>query len=140
MKAPTIERSAGTPARFASGALIPTALIPGGGYSGATASLDQAVQKAAQALAELTGFDIEIRFNSHRKSGGAYLKGIDGTIGIGARQASATEKVTCDVYCAKEHLRNSKLANFETHSYRTFRSLNAALRWLKSHVCLPQHA
>lgn len=50
MKAPTIERSAGTPARFASGALIPTALIPGGGYSGATASLDQAVpNKAIQA-------------------------------------------------------------------------------------------
>ena len=86
------------------------------------------------------GLIFEIRFNSHRKSGGAYLKGIDGTIGTGARQASATEKVTCDVYCAKEHLRNSKLANFETYSYRTFRSLNAALRWLKSHVCIPGHA
>ena len=50
MKAPTIERSTGTPARFASGALIPSELIPGGGYSGATASLDQAVpNKAIQA-------------------------------------------------------------------------------------------
>ena len=74
-------------------------LRAGGGYSGATSELDAAVQQAAEMLAvAYPGFDIEIRFNSDRRSGGAWLKVGDGAaigIAIGAyaerAQAAALE-------------------------------------------------
>ena len=47
---------------------------PGGGYSGATENLDALVVQAAEMLAAEYGMDIEIRFNSDRMSGGAWLK------------------------------------------------------------------
>jgi hypothetical protein len=64
--------------------------IAGGGYSGSTKELDDTVQKAAKLLADAFGRDIEIRFNSHRESGGAWLKddlsGFSGScqVGLGA--------------------------------------------------------
>jgi hypothetical protein len=50
----------------------------GGGYRGVTAELDQVVTSAASALADWYGSDIEIRFNSDRESGGAWLVSADG--------------------------------------------------------------
>lgn len=47
---------------------------PGGGMTGATPTLDAMVASAAEALRELFGRDVEIRFNSDRMSGGAFLK------------------------------------------------------------------
>ena len=43
--------------------------------TGLTPKLDQMVQRAAEALRDLFGRDVEIRFNSDRMSGGAFLKG-----------------------------------------------------------------
>lgn len=62
-----ITRSAGTPTGYGS-------YIVGGGYSGATKELDDTVQGQARLLAETFGRDVEIRFNSNRQSGGAWLK------------------------------------------------------------------
>mgnify|MGYP001564135132 CR=1 FL=1 len=47
--------------------------LPGGGYSGATEVLDRIVAEAAKRLAAWSGEDVEIRFNSDRMSGGAYV-------------------------------------------------------------------
>ena len=55
---------------------IPTGymgLVAGGGMTGATEELDAAVQAAAEALAAHYGRDVMIRFNSDRKSGGAWI-------------------------------------------------------------------
>lgn len=62
----TIERSTG----------IPTGLggLCGSGHTGATPDLDETVQEAARVLADAYGRDIVIRFNSDRRSGGAWLK------------------------------------------------------------------
>lgn len=48
--------------------------IVGGGYKGATEELDATVVRAAQMLEEAFGRDVEIRFNSNRLSGGAWIK------------------------------------------------------------------
>lgn len=67
---------------------IPTGLgfLVGGGYYGKTKELDDVVQREAEILQELYGMDIQIRFNSNRESGGAWV--IDGrensSIGLSA--------------------------------------------------------
>jgi hypothetical protein len=61
---PTITRSVGN---------VVGGFVVGGGHSGATAELDTAVDNAAKALRDSFGRDVEIRFNSDRKSGGAWL-------------------------------------------------------------------
>jgi hypothetical protein len=70
----TIERSKGLP-------IITGGVswgVAGGGYRGITAELDAVICEAASALAQAYGADIEIRFNSDRESGGAWLKTSDG--------------------------------------------------------------
>jgi hypothetical protein len=85
---PTIERSPGLPIRINE---RPTGFIAGGGYRGLTDSLDATVQAAAELLRTAYGMDVTIRFNSDRKSGGAWLVtdavdgfGANAEIGIGA--------------------------------------------------------
>jgi hypothetical protein len=68
----TITRSLGTIPRVC-GTPVPVFPLPGGGYEGITDQLDRAVARAARFLARLTGKDITIRFNSDRRSGGAWL-------------------------------------------------------------------
>ena len=63
----TITRSSGLSTGF-------SGFIAGGGYSGMTKELDDTVAKQATMLAEAFGRDVEIRFNSDRRSGGAWLK------------------------------------------------------------------
>lgn len=57
---------------------------PGGGYSGCTNKLDDYVATAAQLLEQHFQRDIEIRFNSDRKSGGAFFKGLPFSVGVNA--------------------------------------------------------
>lgn len=45
---------------------------PGGGYRGITEELDEVVAQAAERMAAEYHCDVEIRFNSTRKSGGAF--------------------------------------------------------------------
>jgi hypothetical protein len=58
--------------------------FPGGGYSGETKELDDLVQQAAELLAAAFGLAVEIRFNSNRKSGKAFVAaGRQSTPGLG---------------------------------------------------------
>lgn len=61
--------------------------LVGCGYSGLTKELDDVVLKAAKLLKEKFNKDIEIRFNSDRRGGGAWVK--DGkqncSVGLSAR-------------------------------------------------------
>jgi hypothetical protein len=47
--------------------------LPGGGYRGLTDELDAAVAQAAELLRAEYGRDVEIRYNSDRQSGGAFV-------------------------------------------------------------------
>ncbi|MBI2060681.1 MAG: hypothetical protein HYT87_13000 [Nitrospirae bacterium] len=66
-----IERSTGTPIRVNG---LPTGFLAGGGYSGCTDKLDRTVQAAAELLTREFGCKIQIRFNSDRESGGAFIE------------------------------------------------------------------
>ena len=60
--------------------------LPGGGIRGLTDELDALVMEAAERLRTQVGADIQVRYNSDRKSGGAYLmpESKYGTIGVNA--------------------------------------------------------
>lgn len=86
---PTVQRHAGLPAAPAS------AFIVGGGWEGATLTLDNVVTYAADLLARAYGQDVTIRFNSDRRSGKAWLNldrvdsiGANAHIGVGAQQTT----------------------------------------------------
>ncbi len=64
-----ITRSAGLPVTVAS---IP--FLVGSGYEGLTKELDDTVKREAELLTTTFNRDVEIRFNSDRESGGAWLK------------------------------------------------------------------
>lgn len=79
------------------GVLIPgTGFVAGGGFSGFTRNLDELVEEAAALLQDAYGA-VTIRFNSDRRSGGAWLVtstgggvGSDADIGICASLVSIT--------------------------------------------------
>jgi hypothetical protein len=77
-----ITRSAGLPVTVAH---IP--YLVGSGYEGFTKELDDTVKREAELLTTTFNRDIEIRFNSDRESGGAWLvnslKGFDGNCQVG---------------------------------------------------------
>jgi len=62
---------------------------PGGGRSGLDPKLDAIVVEAAERLRARYGIDVEIRFNSDRLSGGAYLN-VPFSVGITALSVSIT--------------------------------------------------
>lgn len=89
--------------------------VAGGGYTGVTDELDATVQRAAEALAAAyPGYDVTVRFNSDRKSGGAWLVtdpgdgiGSNTDIGIGASvvtQAMHTYQADDPAYEGREPL------------------------------------
>ena len=47
--------------------------LPGGGYAGKTRRLDRAVQRFAGWLQARIAGPVQVRFNSHRLSGGAFV-------------------------------------------------------------------
>jgi hypothetical protein len=65
--------------------------IVGGGYEGKTKQLDDIVKKEAELLQKYFNRDVEIRFNSDRESGGAWIK--DGkkncSVGLSARLSNS---------------------------------------------------
>lgn len=65
--------------------------VVGGGYSGITKDLDEAVKTAAELLRDHFDCEVVIRFNSDRRSGGAWVResekdtlGTNDSIGLGA--------------------------------------------------------
>lgn len=114
--------------------------IIGGGYNGITQELDAVVEEAAKLLLATFNSDIEIRFNSNRRSGGAWLKnGIEGiwgnaTIGITAGiihiqpedmndnewfsspfsfRESQPEKIMICIYVKRRALKDKNLAPYD---------------------------
>ena len=74
------------------GVMIHPGYIVGGGFQGVTKALDEVVAKEAEILRDHFGADVTIRFNSHRRSGGAWLidspqesVGSNSSIGLGAK-------------------------------------------------------
>lgn len=89
--APGISRSGGTGA-FINGLYCG---LVGSGYRGITADLDAAVVAAAEALVAAYGLPVEIRFNTDRESGGAFLQTSDGRsnqVGIAASLVTARHR------------------------------------------------
>lgn len=70
--------------------------LPGGGSEGTTRALDRAVQRYAQVLQAWLGrrVRIEIRFNSDRRSGGAWVWDGDG-LGSSASPPASSPRTTC---------------------------------------------
>ena len=72
---------------------MPTGLgyLVGNGYEGKTKELDDKVYEIAEQLKAIFGKDIEIRYNSDRESGGAFVKDDEYSfkIGIGASLVSS---------------------------------------------------
>jgi hypothetical protein len=69
--------------------------VAGGGVYGITAGLDAVVAEAADALRAAYGRDVEIRFNSDRESGGAFVVTPDGRkdcVGIAASLITAAHR------------------------------------------------
>ena len=79
MNKPKIERSHGIP--IVIGAVYYGSC--GNGYEGKTKKLDATVVKEAKILLELFKRDVEIRFNSDRESGGAWIKNNCGSSQVG---------------------------------------------------------
>ena len=134
-----ITRSIGTIPRFGNGHPIPTCIFPGGGYSGETEELDTAVQSAAKAINQAFGVAIEIRFNSHRRSGGAYMLG-DNAPGIGAQIDK--NKITWNIYCGQKHLKDPSTANEDgggrtRYFWKTFQDMESCLKWLTLNTKIP---
>jgi len=88
-------------------------LRPGGGYEGLTTELDASVAEAADLLASHFGTDVEIRFNSDRLSGGAWLNLPGGTraeIGIRWGHGEGCSVMTYPI----------ARTGFDTANWRTF--------------------
>lgn len=68
-----IERFGGYVPRV-NGMVCPTFPLPGGGYEGITRKLDRAVLRAAGWLGRRFNRPVLLRFNSDRRSGGAWFK------------------------------------------------------------------
>src|SRR5438034_6143310 len=93
----TITRSTGTP-------IGTSGLVAGGGYSGTMAELDEVVSQAAGQLAQAYGMDIEIRYNSDRESGGAWLKDAAGRhswVGICAQVVTARARASWEKHATE---------------------------------------
>ena len=65
------------------GYVVDGGYIVGGGYEGLTKELDALVQKCAEWLhSHFPDRDVQIRFNSNRKSGGAFIESNHGLSGV----------------------------------------------------------
>lgn len=151
----TIERSTGT--------IVPNwgGPLPGGGYQGATEELDALVVEAANRLTAEYNRDVVIRFNSDRRSGGAWLRdhGTNDTlVGLNAgfraiRPATMTmdeyidtylslpQAIFIDTWTAYATLRDKSLATqshykpeVDRYAYVGHASIEAAMDWLRANV------
>lgn len=145
----TITRSPGLPIGYG--------YICGGGYRGASEALDAVVREAAEVLAEAYGMDVTIRFNSDRRSGGAWLvtDAVDGIgrnaeIGIGGRIVDArtnetlrkygdeeiAEGVYVHAHIGRRALISPELANATDYYHGTQDSVADALAFVRAHGSL----
>jgi hypothetical protein len=136
--------------------------LPGGGYRGLTDELDLLVMDAARHLVAEYGRDVQIRFNSDRCSGKAFLRDDatrDSLIGVGGalrkeypagltederfrdyRYGSPAYRALPDVLVVETYVAASAVPDLiltTTYSAETHESLHAAMDWLHENVRLP---
>ncbi len=118
-------------------AIAGTPYRAGGGYSGATDELDAAVQQAAQLLAEAFHSKVQIRFNSDRQSGGAWLddgvQGFGGSCQIGLTARLCKGEITIHSYAKHGSVRDGVLNRGNPDSryaYYEHPTLELSLAWL----------
>lgn len=125
--------------------------LVGSGFEGKTKELDNAVLKNAKLLHKTFGKDIEIRFNTNRESGGAFIKDNEYSckIGIGASLSSSryhsltdaekmelsfeeSMKLPKDIILYHAVLDDSLLNRHGKREdiYRYFKTLKGAFKWL----------
>jgi len=159
MTAPTITRHTGK-------VCVPgLPYMYGAGYGGATPELDRLVVRAAKMLTKAYGLDVEIRFNTDRRSGGAHpiVNGQAVSIGLSAglkkqRPAGLTDQEWWEyprigndklpdvlyiytfldaAYCADPDIVNGGNPGFR-YAYHEHKTLAAGLRWLKRYAVVPR--
>jgi len=136
----------------------------GAGYEGATAELDRLVVRAAKMLWKAYSLDVEIRFNTDRRSGGAHpiINGKVVSIGLSAglkkeRPDGLTNEQWWDMprpeyyalpdvlytytfidapYCADPAIINQGNPDHR-YAYHEHKTLAAGLRWLKRYAVVP---
>ena len=158
MSAPTITRHTGR-------VCIPgLPYMYGAGYAGATPELDRLVVRAAKMLAKTYGMDVEIRFNTDRRCGGAHPI-VDGqaiSTGLSAglrkqRPEGLTDEEWWNYprvgndslpdvlyiytfidapHCADPAIINSGNPDHR-YAYHEHKTLAAGLRWLKRYAVVP---
>jgi hypothetical protein len=141
--------------------------LPGGGYKGLTDELDALVARAAELLVAEYGRDVVIRFNSDRRSGGAWLKDAatsDALVGLcaGLRKVEPEGMTNDEVYdkmradrrwydalpdwieidtnVKGQALRDPSLANRDgtnPYAYISHASLEEGMDWLRANAVVP---
>jgi len=109
--------------------------LPGGGYQGLTPKLDAAVLAQARWLETHLGEDVEVRFNSDRRSGGAFLAVGEFSHDIGLGVALTTEGgLSYAVYASQCFLVRPELATEGGYAYPRFRTARGAREWVARNV------
>jgi hypothetical protein len=133
-----ITRSAGLPVQIKG-----LRYLVGSGYNGETKELDETVQQAAKLLEKTFNRDVEIRFNSNRRSGGAWLKnslpGFSGNCQIGLNAGINNDGIYISTYVKESALKNPALCNAgflieQKYCWLYHNTLNDAINWLKENV------
>lgn len=136
----------------------------GNGYEGSTRELDDTVKRQADLLATTFSRDVEIRFNSDRQSGGAWLKnsleGFAGNCQVGFNAGlrpigldrthdmpheeymrlwrELPKEIYIATYAKAEVLKDPSLANSgnedSRYCYLIHKSIDEALAWLVANV------
>ena len=115
--------------------------LPGGGYQGSTLELDSAVASQAAWLEQHLHHDIEIRFNSDRLSGGAFIAGeaLSHTLGLSVR-LRGDGTLSYAVYAPACCLQDPALATEHggdryRYACPRFDTPEEAQRWLAENTC-----
>lgn len=133
----------------------------GSGYQGRTEELDNTVKREAELLAKTFNRDIEVRFNSDRESGGAWLvnsrKGFNGNCQVGFNAGlravrpegmndetyfntfeTLPTRICIDTNVKESALKDPTLANSGNPNYRycwlEHKSVEDGLAWLVANV------
>ena len=136
----------------------------GAGYEGATPELDHLVVRAAKMLTKAYGLDVEIRFNTDRRSGGAWLHSVGqaGGVGLGgglgkqrpdgltdqewwgmdrAEYHALPDVLYIDTFIDAPYCVDPAIANHgnpdHRYAYHEHKTLAAGLRWLKRYAVIP---
>lgn len=142
-------RSAGRPPEIRSsvGVVVPGALQVVGGGTPDSEALRVKVDRAAVLLRDRYGMDVEKRYNSNGRSGGAFLVtdpsergiGSNGSVGIGVRSVDDGSFVF-NVMVDEHHLSEPALATsggagmFAKYAYVRVDSVDEAMRWLETNA------